>query len=319
MNVVDKVVISKVAIQRDDIKMVLSDLYDKLRHGVYNHMLPEKTDRAHQEDPKAKCKNGHTRCNVLWQLGKCCQECDGIGNCHLSFEEKDLFKIMHEAIDVLGKPPAEMPHISPHDFVPYEPDKKYNATPRWIARQLYRFAVGYWVYSDHSDIDLEKIWEKNFDNILLIAIDSLFEDGSGFAELIEMAKRDASEKEAAEFVNNHPAVGALLENVVGNRDMEVNGEEDIKALVAKALLLRMEYDFGHEYPGADMGVYGGVFEALIDGCLAVAGLLPTDRPKSYDFDDKKEYKRKLLEYESDYKWRIFEFMAETEGLSYGIR
>jgi len=51
----------------------------------------------------------------------------------------------------------------------------------------------------------------------------------------------------------------------------------------------------------------------------VAGLLPTDRPKSYDFDDKKEYKRKLLEYESDYKWRIFEFMAETEGLSYGIR
>jgi hypothetical protein len=72
----------------------------------------------------------------------------------------------------------------------------------------------------------------------------------------------------------------------------------------------MDYEFAHDYPGGDMGVYGGVFESIIDASLKIAGLYPEDRPKSYDFDDKDEYERKLLEYEAAHKEALFKFMEE---------
>ena len=63
-----------------------------------------------------------------------------------------------------------------------------------------------------------------------------------------------------------------------------------------------------------MDVYDGVFCGLIDNCLKIAGIDTKDRPKSYDFDDEDEYRRKLLEYEHEHKKKIYAFMLETGGI-----
>ena len=301
-----------VAMQRDRLRNVLADLYDSLRHGVHNHMLPENCERAHSEDPEDKCKNGLKRMEVLWQMGSSCLGCDGIGKCHLSFEEKDVFEAMHKAIEAINMRPAEMPDVSPEDFEEYSPDKEYKKSSRWIARQLYRFCVGYWCYSDHDNYELEKKWEMAFNDTLCIALDSIGKPGYSFRKFIEIAERESVDKQDKDFIDGHPEIGNLVNEAIESRDSCVKGDGDVKTLVLHAVLIRMDYRFAHEYPGCDMGVYGGVFESIIDGCLEIAGLYPNDRPKSYDFDDKDEYEKRLLEFESLHKRKIYMFMSEHE-------
>ena len=52
----------------------------------------------------------------------------------------------------------------------------------------------------------------------------------------------------------------------------------------------------------------------MDNCLKIAGIEPKDRPKSYDFDDEDEFRRKLLAWEHEHKNRIYSFMLETGGM-----
>lgn len=85
-------------------------------------------------------------------------------------------------------------------------------------------------------------------------------------------------------------------------------------LVTNMLMLRFDYQFGRQYPGGDMDVYDGCFSSVMDECLAIAGLYPNDRPKSYDFDDEDEYERRLMEFDSEHKRKLYAFMEETEGL-----
>ena len=300
----------KVAIQRDEIRKTLAELCDKLRHGVYNDIFPDKSNRAHSDDPNAKCKGGFAREDVLWRMGKCCQECDGIGNCHLSFEEKDVFKAMQDALSILNKPSAEMPEITPYLFERYIPESKYEKTPRQIARSLYKFCVGYWCYSDHSDVDAEKAWEKAFYDTLCIALDSIGRNGRSFRKFLEIAENKKIDEEAKKFVEEHPEIEEIIEDAVKSRDVAVSGEKDVGTLVMYAVLIGVDYQFAHDYPGGDMDVYGGVFESIIDASLKVAGLYPEGRPNSYDFDYNDEYERKLLEYEAAHKEALFKFMEE---------
>ena len=299
-----------ISMQRDELKMVLSELCDKLRHGVYNHIFPEKSDRASSKDPKSKCKGGFTRRDVQWRMGKCCLNCEPIGKCHLSIEEFDVFKAMDKALQVVNKPPAEMPEITPDSFDRYIPGNAYNVSPMDIARRLYRFCVGYWCYNDHGDHIAEKEWERAFNDTICIALESIGRPGSAFHKVISMAEKDDFSDGDQKFVEDHPEIEEIINSAIESRDKPVKGEQDVEILVFHAVLLRIDYMFAHDYPGGDMGVYGGVFEGLIDGCLAVSGLLPIDRPKIYDFDDKDEFDHELLEYEAKHKLSLFKFMED---------
>jgi hypothetical protein len=52
----------------------------------------------------------------------------------------------------------------------------------------------------------------------------------------------------------------------------------------------------------------------MDNCLKIAGIDQNDMPKSCDFDDEDEYRRKLLVWEYENKNRIYAFMLETGGM-----
>ena len=303
--------IERVMLQRDKLQEVLAELHDKLRHGVFNGILPEKNPRGERLESSAKCKKGKTRRDEQWCMGCCCRDCDPIGDCHVSLEEWDVFKAMCKARDAIKEQPAEMPLVCPEDFPHYEDGIVYNPSARWIARQFYRFAIGYWLFANHADKEQEKDWERAYNDILSI---SLRDKGPSFRKLMKAVMRITDQEEAKKFISENPDVDKLMENAAESITKPVKGEEDVDLLVLQALTLRMDYRFGHEYPGGDMDVYDGVFCGLIDHCLAVAGLEPKDRPKSYDFDDKDEYERVHLAYEHGQKIKIYAFMRETDGL-----
>lgn len=303
--------IDMVQIQRDELKMVLGELYDKLSHGVFNGIFPEKCPRRPEKDPKKKCKKGKTRRDVQRCLGSCCKGCEPVGECHLSLEEYDVFEVMSRAREVLDKQPAEIPTVRPEDFPHYEDGIACNPSARWIARQFYRFAVGYWLFANHSDKEQEKDWERAYNDILSI---SLRDKGPSFRKIMKAVMMITDQEEAKKFISENPDANELMENAAESMTKSVDGEKDVDLLVLQALTLRMDYRFGHEYPGGDMDVYDGVFCGLIDNCLTVAGLEPKDRPNSYDFEDKEEYRRKLLAWEHEHKNRIYAFMLETGGI-----
>jgi hypothetical protein len=278
---------------------------------VLNGIFPDKCPRRPEKDPKKKCKNGKTRREVQWCLGSCCEGCELIGKCHLSIEEYDVFKAMSMARDVLNKQPAEMPSVRPEDFPHYADGIVYNPSVRWIARQFYRFAVGYWLFANHSDNEQEKDWERAYNDILSI---SLRDKGPIFRKMIEASSKIKDTEERKKWLDENKDVCDLQEEAAKSIHEPFNGESDVDRLVLKALTLRMDYRFGHEYTGGDVDVYDGVFCGIIDDCLTIAGLNPEDRPKIDDFDGKDEYRRKLLSWEHEHKNRIYAFMLETDGL-----
>lgn len=304
----------KVVRQRDALHRAMAELEDRLRHGVYNGVLGSHCHRRPDEDPTKACDKGHSRREVLWGMGRHCLECDRLKpNCHLSYEEREIFQAMDDAEKLLNEPAAEMPAIKPESFPVYDPQADYAVTDRWLARQFYRLAVGYWCYANHKDIQEEQAWERAFDDTLNIALVQMGLNGKAFRLFINATKTITSNEEGKKFMEAHPEITDLVNQAAKKWNSPRKKPTDVETLVMHALMLRIEYKFGHDYPGGDMDVYDGVFCGLIDDCLQIAGLCPDDRPASGDFEDKDVYQQVLLEYKAQHKEKLYAFMQETDG------
>lgn len=311
-----------IQVQRDELRHALSEVYDRIRQGAYNHMFREENPRVARSD-KEKCKEGYTRQGVIWCCGSCCGDCDGCGkDCQLSFEEQRLFKALRAARKILDARDAEMEEITPQDFPTYDPEHyAYEATERWIARNLYKFAVGYWLFGNHNDLEEEKKWEKAFDDLLAICLDAIGKDGKAYRTFITEAHRiwecfrqkgdKAVDEESKKLRNDHPEVVKLLQDGVDFVYREENEDNTVKRLVFLALTLRMDYDFGHKYPGADMGVYGDAFCSLIDVALKLVGLYGED-VEWKDDEGEEDYEKKKIEAKVVQKEKIYAFMTEKD-------
>ena len=85
-------------------------------------------------------------------------------------------------------------------------------------------------------------------------------------------------------------------------------------LVYLALSLRLNYQFGHKYPGADMGVYGDAFCSLIDVALKLVGLYGEDVDWE-SVESEEAYERRKIEARAAQKEKIYAFLEETDGLT----
>jgi len=314
MNDSEKELFHKLMIQRDALQKALGTLVDDLRHGILNHMLGDTCYRKPDHDPEKKCEKGFTRNDIRWQTGFMCVDCPHCVNCHVSLEERRVFEGMKRAQGLLGKPAAEMPPIKPDDFPVYNPTHvEYTVTPRWMARQFYRLAVGYWLFADHKDEQAEKAWERAFDDTISIAMKQIGKDADLFRLCLDFSKRIKTQEEGKAFADEHPTIGKMIEEASDHLDKPIKSEQDIQFLVEHMMILRLEYQFGKPYPGGDLDVYDGVFCQIIDGCLAIVGLQPDGRPNSYDFKDNDEFERKEIEFNVGQKEKLYAFMSEIDG------
>ena len=302
----------KIALQRDQIRRAASILYDKLRHGVLNGLFGERNRRRPDLDPQKKCENGHNRGDVIWSMGGCCIGCSFGKGCQLSLEEQDVFDAMRRLKEVICVPDAEMPRVSPSDFEEFRPDEfRYKPSPKWIARELYKFAVAYWQYADHSDMDSELKWQRALDDTICIA---LGDDGKVLREFLEDAEKIESKEDLDVILDKHRGISKIVEKMHDSYEKDVVDDKDSEILVLHAIMFRMEYRFGHEYPGGDLDVYHGAIESLVVDCLKVAGLYEEGRPRIYDFENEEDYEKAAAEYEHGKKKALYAFMAEDGGL-----
>ncbi len=323
MNATEQKLFHALKLQRDELRKTLENLCDRFSHGVHNHMLSEDCPRRPGTGEK-KCAKGKSRQDVIWSLGFFCAACDGCAKqCQLSFEEKEVFEAYHKANKICGKPDAEIPSIAPSDFAKFDPKRTYAASPRWIARELYRFAVGYWCYSDRSNKAVAKAWERALDDTLAIALSTYWKCGREFIEvqnLIQKLDQEPKEKRKehsatlSAFIEARPTLKRFFTSLDGALQKEVKSAKDIRTVILHMFTLRIEYQSGRDYPGGDLDVYDGAFCGIIDDCLKVAGLYNDKRPASYDFEDKAEYERQALEFSVTQKERCYAFLAEREPL-----
>ena len=310
-----------IRIQRDELRHALGEVCDRIRQGACNHMFREENPRITRSDKK-KCKEGYAREGVIWCCGSCCGDCDGCAkDCQLSFEERSLFKALRAANKLLNARDAEMEEIKPEDFPAYDPDhNSYEATERWIARKLYTFAVGYWLFGNHSDLEEEKKWEKAFDDLLAICLDAIGKNGKAYRTLVskiaEFTEKGPYDKEKAnKFREDYPEVVNLIEEAVDLVSAKGRKVLTTTYLVYLALSLRLDYQFGHPYPGADMGVYGDAFRSLIDVALKLVGLYEEDVDWESG-ESEEDYEKKKIEAKVVQKEKIYAFMNEIGGLTH---
>ena len=297
--------LKKVLLQRDALASALSSLEDKLRHGMYNHIFGDGEKRIVAD---SKCDGGYKRFEIMMNAGAPCAKCSKSNSkCHASLCEYDVFCAMAKAKEVLGRPDAEMPELRPEDFPRYDPNAEpAKLTPRQIARMMYRVVVGYMLSTINSK-DQDKAWERAYEDTLCIA---LGEEGRLWRKIADAKHMGMEAAEA--WVKEHPEAVEFMKKANKYFEHRVDPREDIRGMLYAAMILQAEYRFDHEYPGADRGVYHDAFMAIVNDCLIVAGLYPEDRPNSYDFEDKDEYERKLLEYEAERKAKIYKFMQEED-------
>lgn len=323
MNATEQKLFHALKLQRDELRKALENLCDRFSQGVHNNMLDETCPRRPGKG-ETKCAKGKSRKDVVWSLGFFCKDCDGCAKqCQVSYEEREIFEAYQKASKVCGKPDAEIPPIATSDFAKFDPKRIYAASPRWIARELYRFSVGYWCHSDRSDKAEAKAWERALDDTLAIAMSTYWKCGREFSELQKIIQKlDHEPKEKRKehsatltaFVEERPTLKKFFMSLDGALQKKVKSEKDIKTVILHAFMLRIDYQFGKDYPGGDLDVYDGAFCGIIDDCLKVAGLYNDKRPKSYEFEDKNEYARKALEFDVSQKERCYAFLAEREPL-----
>ena len=309
-----------IRIQRDALRHALGEVCDRIRQGACNHMFREDNPRVSRSDKK-KCKEGYTREGVIWCCGSCCGDCDGCAkDCRLSFEERSLFKALRAADKLLDARDAEMEEIKPEDFPVYDPDHStYKANDRWIARKLYTFAVGDWLCGNHSDLEEEKKWERAFDDLLAICLDAIGKNGKAYRTLVskisEFTEKGPYDKEKAKKLReDYPEVVNLTDEAL---DLVFAEEEKVVTttyLVFLALSLRLNYQFGHPYPGADRGVYGDAFRSLIDVALKLVGLHGED-VEWKDGESEEDHERRKIEAKVVQKEKIYDFIKESDGLT----
>lgn len=316
-----KDVLHALAIQRNELRNALAEVIDKIQSGAYNGMFREENPRE-DDDPKAKCEKGHTRDQVIWCCGRICKDCDGCRkHCHLAFEEKRLFDEMRKATKLLRERDAEMPEITPESFPVYDPKKYvYETTDRWVVRNLYRFAVGYWLFADHESLENEKSWERAFDDLLTLALNHVGRNGETYRTFVskinEYQEKGPYDKAKAEKLREeHPEVVALLSEAVDRIYAKKKEAVTVLYLVYHALTLRMDYQFGHKYPGGDMDVYDGAFCSLIDVALKLADLDGDDEPWQQDDESDDAYRYRLADAKAKKHERIYAFIQEQDGLT----
>lgn len=310
-----------IRIQRDELRHALGEVCDRIRQGACNNMFREENPRVTRSDKK-KCKEGYTREGVIWCCGSCCGDCDGCAkDCQLSFEERSLFKALRAANNLLSARDAEMEEIKPEDFPVYDPDHNaYEATDRWIVRKLYTFAVGYWLFGNHSDLEEEKKWERAFDDLLAICLDAIGKSGKAYRTLVskiaEFTEKGPYDKEKAKkFREDYPEVVNLTEEAVDLVSAKEHKVLTTTYLVYLALSLRLNYQFGHKYPGADRGVYGDAFCLLIDVALKLVGLDSLGYIRWEDGESEEDYERRKIEAKVAHKDKVYDFLKEPDGLT----
>lgn len=277
--------------QRDRAMTALANLVDSFWSAHYNHAFDAEDT---EEDKKEKDENGKPktyRCAAGRSLRDCFKGCnlfdkEGVCkgyDCPMGFHHRRMYERVREANGVLDERAAEFVPLDLDRIPKYDKEKKYEVTAAWFARMCLMFFNGFSLNKEYTKEQCEKMGEAA-SNLACIGLATF-----GLHFPVECANDEKNGKEVSaddpRIVEWNESMKPLIEKFA-DRDAKVEkkglvdclelftGDEEYARwyIVKQSVTFLGEYAFGHDYPSADLGVYGDVLGGLKWVCREVCGL-----------------------------------------------
>lgn len=270
-----------VCAQRDRAFRALEHLVDRFWAAHYNHAF------AVEDKPDKKDENGKTivhRCSAGKSYMDIFHGCDSFlkkgvckeFDCPMGFHHFHFYKAAEEAQRVLNEDFAEKKPFNLERIPRYGHAKRYSVSPQWFARMEYMFLLSLKL-GEECDEARSRALGDALSSLVSIGLSTLgyqipFDTFTDVPKNEDDPRIVALKELLAPFNDKYGERLQQMENVKieeYDRMLDSDGEFALAYLVFNIMVFLGEYAFGHDYPGADLGVYGDVVQRMKHDCLVV--------------------------------------------------
>lgn len=285
--------LNRVIAQKDRYGEALGRLLDAIRHGRYNGLFD--AGYRDEEKDKVECPQGMKYKDVRWSgchKVLTCPTC----KCPMTFEMRHLTEAYQKGMEVSQEQDAAKIPFSAKEIPPYEPRKySYKVSKRWFAKEMVRLILAMRLGTDNKDVGGSAALGKAYKRLVSFGMESIGMRKAWleFLEIehkaISMEKKGMPSGEIADWFENKvdefknfKAAAYATHKLFEKRDkvermIRKSPSRALRYIVLFALLNLTEFNFSHEYSGADLGVYSDAFGFVGRLCCIAVKVKHDDR------------------------------------------
>lgn len=285
--------LNRVIAQKDRYGEALGRLLDAIRHGRYNGLFD--AGYRDEEKDKVECPQGMKYKDVRWS------GCHKVLTCHtcrcpMTFEMRHLTEAYQKGMEVSQEQDAAKIPFLAKEIPPYEPRKySYKVSKRWFAKEMVRLILAMRLGTDNKDVGGSAALGKAYKRLVSFGMESIGMRKAWleFLEIehkaISMEKKGIPGGEIADWFEskvdefkNFKAAAYATHKLFEKRDkvermIRKSPSRALRYIVLFALLNLTEFNFSHEYSGADLGVYSEAFGFVGRLCCIAVKVKNDDR------------------------------------------
>jgi hypothetical protein len=307
--------LNRVIAQKDRYGEALGSILDAIRHGRYNGLF--ESGYRYEEKDKTECPQGMKYKDIRWRGCRKVLSCPTC-RCPMTFEMRHLTEAYQKGMNVCEEQDAAKIPFNADEIPPYEPKKYYyKVSKRWFAKEMVRIIQAMRLGTDNKDVGGSVALGKAFKRLVGFGMESIGMRKAWLAflaiehEAIDKEKKGQTSIEIEEWFEkkckeqkHFMAAAYAAHKLFEKRDkvstmIRKSPSRALRYLVLFALITMTEFDFSHEYPGADLGVYSDAFNFMGRLCLIAVKVKPGDRLAILEFgnsdDDVDDFKMMPIE------------------------
>ena len=291
--------LKRVIEQKDRYGTALALVLDAIRSGRYNGLF--KAGYRYKEEDKAECSQGVSYGALEWSGCPKALECP-TAVCPMTFHMRKLAKAYLKGMKVCEEQDAARIPFSPKEIPPYEPKKYcYKVSKRWFAKEMVRLIQAMRLGTENKDVGGNAALGEAYKRLVAFGMESIgmkqawMEFCAIEEKARELDKQGQANREIGKWFEDNVAKFRHFKAVAKSTSRLFEKRANIQKMIRKApsramrylvlysLLTMTEFRFTHDYPGADLGVYGDVFAFIGRCCLYSAKIDIDDRLAILEF------------------------------------
>ena len=291
--------LNRVIAQKDRYGEVLGEILDAIRHGRYNGLF--ESGYRDEEKDKVECPQGVKYKDVRWSGCSKVLTCPTC-RCPMTFQMRRLTEAYQRGLNVCEEQDAAKIPFNTSEIPPYEPKKYcYKVSKRWFAKEMVRLILSMRLGTANKDVGGSAELGKAYKRLVSFGMESIgmrkaWEEFLALEhKAISMEKKGIPGREIADWFEkkvdeyrNFKAAAYATHKLFEKRDkvammIRKSPSRALRYLVLIALLTLTEFNFSHEYSGADLGVYSDAFGFIGRLCLISVKIKPGDRLAILEF------------------------------------
>lgn len=307
--------LNRVIAQKDRYGEALGSILDAIRHGRYNGLF--ESGYYYEEKDKTECPLGMKYKDIRWSGCSKVLSCP-THRCPMTFWMRNLTEVYQKGMNVCEEQDAAKIPFNADEIPPYEPKKYYyKVSKRWFAKEMVRIIQAMRLGTDNKDVGGNVALGKAYKRLVGFGMESIGMRKAWLAflaiehEAIDKEKKGQTSIEIEEWFEkkceeqkHFMAAAYAAHKLFEKRDkvstmIRKSPSRALRYLVLFALITMTEFDFSHEYPGADLGVYSDAFNFMGRLCLIAVKVKPGDRLAILEFgnsdDDIDDFKMMPIE------------------------